>query len=127
MSDPTEKTPPAPKRAEPAMDAAPQLVDELAAKTFAAPTAELPTDVDPDYAGVYEITHGAICIRRFDAQKNLVSKFYRKGVRVHLSAIDGERLLALGTAKRVDGKRPDHSPRHVEGSLDKNVLATRAA
>lgn len=88
---------------------------------------DLTEDVDPEYAGEYELVHGTIRVPMRDEAGVLLptSRVFKKGQRFELSAIDAHRMLQLKVVKRVDGKRPD-SAEPLKSPLER-ALPTPAA
>lgn len=67
------------------------------AKAFLVRSSHDTTEIDPAYAGLYELTHGNV---------RLGTEFYGKGVKLNLGHLDGYRMLKAGVVKRADGKLP---------------------
>lgn len=78
-------------------DTLPEIIGEARAHRLTDPH-KLPEDVDPAWAGDYELTLGRV---------RLGDAIYTEGAQMRLGAIDGHRFTALGVVKRIDGKRPD--------------------
>ena len=91
-----------------AADALPEIVGDEKAHLFVSPH-DLTEDVDPAYAGEYELIHGCIRIPVADGKGGFVQrgKVYRKGAKVRLGALDAHRMLQVGVVKRIDGKHPN--------------------
>lgn len=120
-----DKTQPAVK-AEAIVDAPPEILGDPNEHRVEDPH-KLPEDVDPAWAGEYELTLGRVRIG---------TAIYTEGARMRLCAADGARFSALGVVKRTDGKRsPDDVKRHAFAQAmpvhrqpgDKSGYETRAA
>lgn len=96
------------ERAVPAPDAAPQLISDDKEFLSVSPH-DMTEDVDPAYAGDYQLTHGVVRIPVPDGNGGFVArgKVYRTGAKLRLGALDAYRFLASGVVKRIDGKMPN--------------------
>ena len=96
-------------------DAAPEIIGDEKKHLFVSPH-DLTEDVDPAYAGEYELIHGCIRIPVSDGKGGFVQRgrVYRKGAKLRLSALDAHRMLQVGVVKRTDGLRPDRVEKPVE-------------
>ena len=124
-----DKTMATTEKAEPktlALDAAPEVIGDGKQHLFVSPH-DLTEDVDPRYAGDYELTHGTIRIAQHDAKGELLprGKVYRTGAKLRLNALDGYRFLLAKVVKRIDGKTPDETD--VERELAKASAAQTVA
>jgi hypothetical protein len=117
MADPIKNTAPAP-----VVDifAAPEAIGDTKSHRLASPH-NLTVDVDPAYAGEYELTIGTFRIgdevlrgRQYRPETTKVNGqdvtkevLAQDGAKLRLGAIDAFRMLSAGVVKRIDGKRPD--------------------
>ena len=106
-----DKTMATTEKAEPktlALDAAPEVIGDGKQHLFVSPH-DLTEDVDPNYAGDYELTHGTIRIPSYDGKGELLprGKVYRAGAKLRLGAIDAYRFLLAKVVKRIDNKTPN--------------------
>ena len=90
------------------LDAAPEILGDGKEHLFVSPH-DLTEDVDPNYAGDYELTHGTIRIPSYDGKGELLprGKVYRAGAKLRLGAIDAYRFLLAKVVKRIDNKTPN--------------------
>ena len=91
-----------------AADVLPEILGNESDHVFVSPH-DLTEDVDPNYAGDYELIHGCVRIPQSDGKGGFTQrgKTYRKGAKLRLGALDAHRFLQAGVVKRIDGKRPD--------------------
>lgn len=92
----------------PALDAPPQIIGDEKEHLFVSPH-DMTEDIDPAFAGEYELTHGNIRIPVADGKGGWLprGKVYRAGAKLRLGAIDAYRFLESGVVKRIDGRTPD--------------------
>lgn len=118
-------TKPTPRRREEPMDknAPPRPLGSTKEHLVVSPH-DLTEDVDPAYAGEYELIHGTIRVPTYDDKGELLpgGKTYRAGQRFELNAIDAHRMLQLQVVKRVDGKRPDTAER-IKSPIERAIVA----
>lgn len=95
---------------------APELVGNEKHHVLSSPH-DLTEDVDAAYAGEYMLTVGTLRIPQYDSKGELLPRGKvlignpKDGPRLKLNAVDAHRFLIAGTARRVDGKRPDRVER----------------
>jgi hypothetical protein len=96
-------------------DAPPQIVGDEKEHLFVSPH-DLSEDVDPNYAGEYELIHGTVRLPVSDGKGGFIprGKVVRAGAKLRLSALDAHRFLEAKVVKRIDGRTPDKVDARVQ-------------
>ena len=86
----------------------PELLGDSNAHLLASPH-DLSDDINVDWAGDYELTHGQIRLPERDEKGDFKprGRVYKTGARLRLGAIDAFRFMTAGVVKRIDGKKPN--------------------